>query len=141
LVVSEHDGDWTQIRNLLSEYCHAIDERRFDDFERLFTADAVVTPKLAGTAYHGPAEIRAWLEAQPPAMRGLHTTTNPNIGVDGDDATVRADFMVYVTRGDSAVVGAWGFYRDRLRRVDGRWLFAQRQVETQWRVGDTEIVR
>jgi 3-phenylpropionate/cinnamic acid dioxygenase small subunit len=139
--MSDGYGDWIQIRNLLSEYCHSIDERLFDDFEQLFTTDAVVTPKLAGTTYRGPAEIRAWLEAQPPPMRGLHTTTNPNIVVDGDDATVRADFMVYVTRGESSVVGAWGFYRDRLRRVDGRWLFAERQIETQWRVTDTAIVR
>jgi len=139
--MSDDHGDWTQICNLLSEYCHAIDERRFDDFERLFTEDAVVTPRLAGVTYRGPAAIRVWLEAQPPAMRGLHTTSNPNIVVDSDEARVRADFMVHVTRGKSSVVGAWGFYRDRLRRENGAWRFAERQIETQWRVGDTEIIR
>jgi hypothetical protein len=134
-------SEWTLIQNLLAEYCHAVDEGRFDDFERLFTGDAVVTARLAGATYRGPAEIRSFLEGQPPAMRGLHVTVNPDIVIDGDDATVRADFFVLVPRAGATVIGAWGWYRDRLTRQDGRWRFRERHVETQSRLGDTEITR
>ena len=134
-------SEWTLIQNLLAEYCHAVDEGRFDDFERLFTDDAIVTARLAGATYRGPSEIRSFLEGQPPSMRGLHITVNPDIVVDGDDATVRADFVVLVPRAGATVVGAWGWYRDRLKRQDGRWQFQERHVETQSRLADTEITR
>jgi SnoaL-like domain len=133
--------DGAGIQQVLAEYCHAIDESRFEDFEELFTEDAVVTARLAGTIYRGPSEIRAFLEAQPPEMRGLHVTVNPNIEVDGPDGRVRADFFVIVPRGEGVVVGAWGRYRDRLRYENGRWLFRERRIETQWRLSDIDVVR
>ena len=133
--------DQAEIQRVLAEYCHAADEFRFDDFEALFTSDAIVTALLAGKTYRGPAEIRAFLEKQPAEMRGLHVTVNPSVTVSGNEARARADFFVLVTRGDSSVVGAWGRYRDRLVRRGDRWLFAERHVETQWRLKDVALVR
>jgi len=138
---SGSSSDFTEILRVLAEYCHSVDEGRFDDFEKLFTEDAVVTARLAGTTYRGPAEIRGFLEVQPPEMRGLHATVNPDIAVEGDAATVRADFFVLVPRANGAVVGAWGFYHDRLVRNGDRWLFQERQVDTRWRVSDTDLAR
>ncbi len=134
-------ADWEQVQRVLSEYCHAVDEGRFDDFETLFFDDAIVTARLAGTTYRGPAEIRGFLEAQPAEMRGLHVTVNPDIVIDGDEARVRADFFVLVPRPGSSVVGAWGWYRDRLGRHGAGWLFRERHIETQWRLGDTAVAR
>ena len=139
--IARPGADWQQVQRVLSEYCHAVDEGRFDDFERLFFDDAVVTARLAGTTYRGPSEIRGFLEAQPPEMRGLHVTTNPDIIIDGDTARVRADFFVLVPRDGGSVVGAWGWYRDSLGRHDDRWLFRERHIETQWRLGDTAVAR
>jgi ketosteroid isomerase-like protein len=133
--------DHAEIQRVLAEYCHAADEFRFDDFEALFTPDAIVTALLAGKTYHGPTEIRGFLEKQPAEMQGLHVTVNPSVTVGGDEARVRADFFVLVTRGDSSVVGAWGRYRDRLVRRGDKWLFAERHVETQWRLKDVALVR
>ena len=133
--------DWEQVHRVLSEYCHAVDEGRFDDFERLFLDDAVVTARLAGTTYRGPSEIRGFLEAQPSEMRGLHVTVNPDIVIEGDVARVRADFFVLVPRAGGSVVGAWGWYRDRLARHGDRWLFQERHIDTQWRLTDTAVAR
>jgi hypothetical protein len=133
--------DRTKVQHVLVEYCHAIDEARFADLEPLFTEDAVMTARLAGTVYHGPSEIRSYLEAQPPGMRGLHITVNPDIVIEGDEARVRADFIVLVPRGAAVVVGAWGWYRDRLSYAGGRWLFRERRIETQFRLTDVEIAR
>jgi hypothetical protein len=131
--------DWEQVQKVLSEYCHAVDEGRFDDFETLFFDDATVTARLAGTTYRGPSQIRGFLEAQPAEMRGLHVTVNPDIVIEGDEARVRADFFVLVPRAGSSVVGAWGWYRDRLGRHEDGWLFRERRIETQWRLGDTAV--
>ena|SRR5579859_4013635 len=133
--------DWIKVQHVLAEYCHAIDEARFADLEPLFTEDAVLTARLAGTVYRGPSEIRSYLEVQPPGMRGLHITVNPDIVIEGDEARVRADFVVMVLRGGASVVGAWGWYRDRLSYVGGRWLFRERRIETQFRLMDVELAR
>jgi len=133
--------DWQQLQNVLAEYCHSVDQLRFDDFEKLFTEDAVVTARLAGSTFRGPSEIRDYLETQPPDMRGLHVTVNPHIVIDGDEATAEAAFYVMVPRGDAAVVGAWGWYRDRLSYENGRWLFRERRIETQWKIVDAGVAR
>jgi hypothetical protein len=133
--------DRAAVQNTLAEYCHAVDERRFDDFEKLFAEDAVVTARLAGTTYRGPLEIRSYLETQPLEMRGLHVTMNPHILIDGDSASVRSDFLVLVPRGAAAVVGAWGWYYDLLIRQAGRWLFQERRIETQWRLSDIDLAK
>jgi 3-phenylpropionate/cinnamic acid dioxygenase small subunit len=139
--ISGSGADWERVQRVLSEYCHAVDEGRFDDFETLFFDDAIVTARLAGTTYRGPSEIRRFLEAQPPEMRGLHVTVNPDIVIEGDEALVRADFFVLVPRAGSSVVGAWGWYRDRLGRAGAGWLFRERHIETQWRLSDTAVAR
>jgi hypothetical protein len=133
--------DCAAVQRVLAEYCHAVDESRFGDLEKLFTQDAVVTARLAGTTYRGPSEIRRFLEVQPPEMRGLHVTVNPSISFEGSEARVRADFFVLVPRGGSSVVGAWGRYRDRLVRTGGSWRFRERRVDTQWRLADVDLAR
>jgi len=133
--------DWQQLQNVLAEYCNSVDQSRFDDFEGLFTEDAVVTARLAGRTYRGPAEIRSYLETQPPNMRGVHVTVNPHIEIDGDEATAEAAFFVMVPRDSATVVGAWGWYRDRLSYESGRWFFRERRIETQWKIGDAGVAR
>jgi hypothetical protein len=89
-----------------------------------------------GIIHKGPVEIRAFLEGQPPKWRGLHVTVNPKIVIKGEEATVRADFYILVPRSGASVVGAWGRYRDRMVRQGGRWLFAERGIDTQFVVSE-----
>ena len=118
------------IRDLMSEYCHLIDDERFEDFMELFTEDAVVTAKIAGTTYRGRQEIRGFLENQPPEKRGLHVTVNHRVQVNGDTATAQADFFVVVPRAGGLHFMSMGRYDDQLVRQDGRWRFRVRHVNT-----------
>lgn len=131
---------WLEVQRVLSEYCNAVDQSRFDDFEKLFAEDAIVTARLAGTTYRGPSEIRSYLETQPLGMRGLHATVNPDIQIEGSDATARSAFFLLVPRNGTIVVGAWGWYRDHLvcDHAQKRWLFTERRIETQWRLTDSD---
>lgn len=125
-------SDEEAIRDLMAEYCHLIDDERFDDFARLFTEDAVVTAKLAGKTYRGRDEIRGFLAGQPPHKRGLHVTVNHRIDVEGDTATAAADFFVIVQRPEGLHLLSMGRYDDRIVRREGRWVFAERHVLTRY---------
>lgn len=125
-------SDEEAIRDLMSQYCHLIDDERFEEFTELFTEDAVVTAKLAKKTYTGRQEIRGFLENQPPEKRGLHVTVNHRVHVDGDTARAAADFFVIVTRPDGLHVMGMGRYDDRIVRQDGKWRFAERHVLTRY---------
>jgi ketosteroid isomerase-like protein len=125
-------SDEEAIRNLMADYCQLVDDERFDAFAELFTDDAVVTAKLAGTTYRGPDEIRGFLERQPPHKRGLHVTVNHHIEVDGDAARASADFFVVVSRPEGLHLLGMGRYDDELVRQGGRWKFKVRHVNTRY---------
>jgi hypothetical protein len=66
-----------------------------------------------------------------------HVTTNYEINVDGDTATVRAFFIEVVSNGANTPPGsnpptihAMGRYEDELARQNGQWLFSKRIVVT-----------
>ncbi len=69
----------------------------------------------------------AW--AEDPPSRTRHCVTNIEIVErDGDDVTVHANMIVYRSRLDVDVDWWVGRRMDRLRRVDGRWKLARREV-------------
>jgi hypothetical protein len=66
-----------------------------------------------------------------------HVTTNYEINVTGDTATVRAFFMEVVSQGLNSPSGTnppkihqMGRYEDELVKRDGQWLFSKRTVIT-----------
>lgn len=70
-----------------------------------------------------------------------HVTTNHEINVTGDTATVRAFFMEVVSNGSNIPPGsnpptlhAMGRYEDQLVKLDGSWLFQRRVVITDMNV-------
>jgi 3-phenylpropionate/cinnamic acid dioxygenase small subunit len=141
MVDNDSRSQWIQtehaaIVNLLSAYCHALDERRFEDMAKLFTRDALVMTRFAGSVHRGPAQICDYLRSQPKNMRGLHLTMNPEIDASGSDVSVRSDFVVIAPRTSESVVVAWGWYRDVLSREHDQWKFQERHIETQWRMSD-----
>jgi len=54
-----------------------------------------------------------------------HVTTNILIETNGDKAQSSSYFMLLVTGAEPRVLRI-GIYHDRLRRVEGRWLFSER---------------
>lgn len=116
------------IRRTLARYCQTCDDGRFEEFAACFTDDAVMT--ALGNEVKGRAAIQAWMaKAMPPERRGRHVTVNSVIDVSGDTATATSDFVfLAIAEGKFRVTSA-GRYRDELRRVDGDWQFARRDIE------------
>jgi hypothetical protein len=120
-----------QIRETIARYAHCADTGRFAELAELFTADGVLEidgrPPLAGRVAIGEflgatkSSLASTLER--PYIR--HHLSSVTIDVHGpDDASARSYFLAITERGPDH----WGRYRDRLTRVDDRWLFQHRRV-------------
>ena len=70
----------------------------------------------------------AW--AEDPPSRTRHMITNIEIAPDASDAalTVRSNFIVYRSRGETEQDFYVGAREDRLRRVDGAWKIVNRRM-------------
>ena len=116
------------IRRTLAAYCHLIDDGDFHRLVQEFTPDGTFAfgPKVAT----GRDALVAWFdENHPPHRRGKHVTVNTVVDVDGDRASARSDF-VFLRHIDGALtIEAAGRYRDRLVRIDGRWMIVRRDAE------------
>jgi hypothetical protein len=121
--------DKDAIRELLAEYCFLFDAAEFDDWVRLFTKDGVFQVQNVGR-FAGRDQLLQFVRSIPltdgsPLMK--HCVMNTIIDVQGDVATVRT-YVVVIRGGQRVDIGVAGRYRDSVRRVHGRWLFAERQA-------------
>lgn len=124
-------SDRFEIQDLLVAYCTAIDARRWDDLDELFTADAIVDYSAVGGSAGDLAATKEFLDNAMllfPAYQ--HLIANIAVTIDGDEATARTmchNPMVLPDGDKVLTVGIW--YNDALRRVDGRWRIARRVEE------------
>lgn len=113
--------DVTAIHQLLARYAHAIDSGNGKAWADTFTEDGVFENVDRRRAV-GRAEIAAVVGTRRP-YASRHMAQNALITVDGDTATMKA--YLIVTRGTEIIVT--GGYEDKLRRVNGAWLFSERR--------------
>jgi 3-phenylpropionate/cinnamic acid dioxygenase small subunit len=116
------------VMTALARYCHTCDDGRWDEFGALFTEDAVLW--IGEEATVGRDAIRTAIASiQTPERRGLHTTSNIDLTVEGDTAHAVSNFVFYRWRTDGAAIPAiLGRYVDDLRFEDGAWRFTVRRI-------------
>jgi hypothetical protein len=125
-------SDRLEIQQLLVDYSTAIDQRRFDDLDAVFTADAYIDYRaLGGIDGHFP-QVKAWLaEVLPNFPAYSHMLGNLSIKFAGDTATSRVIcFNPMVLDADQKQIlfcGLW--YDDELIRTADGWRMTRR-VET-----------
>jgi 3-phenylpropionate/cinnamic acid dioxygenase small subunit len=122
--------DEAAILRTLTEYCFTCDDGRFDALAECFTEDATLV--APGERVEGRAAIVAWyVGAQgTPKQRGKHLTTNVQCDLDGDRATVVADFAwLRFTSQGKLVPGTTGRYVDEMERSGDRWRFHRREIQ------------
>jgi hypothetical protein len=123
--------DRQAIHELLMNYGRTLDNRDFEGFARLFTADAEYG---GGTLqFKGPAAIRAWLEkalktnAAPAPGKDWHFLLNETITLNGDEATAVSLGAFFVRgEGNKLESNSIAIYTDHLVRQDGVWKFKRR---------------
>jgi hypothetical protein len=134
--MSSNATELVAIRNVMSAYNVAGDRMRVEDLAATFLEEGVL--KTPTATYRGRAEIVAGLgggrqetahpvEARPTVVR--HNLTTSHVSLDGPDAAqARTYFIVFTDVGPDHM----GHYVDRLRKVEGNWLFEHRDVRVDW---------
>ncbi len=118
--------DVIAIQQLLARYAFALDGRDGDAWAATFVEDGTFEtigrpPKLVGRQQIAQAIKNRNPQLKPFSVR--HLTQNTVIQVDGDNATMRA-YLLILSEGK---IWGTGNYEDKLRRVNGQWLFAERR--------------
>jgi hypothetical protein len=142
-----HD-DRAELEDLQSRYVFALDWQEPERYGNTFTEDGVLI--WAGGTVNGRAAIVEEMrkaraadadrrKSEPPERpwRRRHFTTNQALRVEGDRATGRSYWFEFNddTPERKAYLGAYGHSEDEYRKVDGRWLFARRQIFNEQRAG------
>jgi hypothetical protein len=125
-------SDRLEIQQLMVDYSTAIDQRRFDDLDRVFTPDAYIDYRATGGVDGHYPEVKAWLaEVLPNFPAYSHMLGNFDVRVEGDIATSRTIcFNPMVMGGDKAqvyFVGLW--YVDEFVRTPQGWRMSRRVEE------------
>ncbi len=149
-------GDQQEIRDVLARYVRATDNHDGKGQADLFTEDGEIGyySRAGFEEYQrfqapslGHERIRADMgeRSLPEGTRLHHLTSDHLITVDGDDATLTAQFFVIQASGPKDAPVAWqggqfglrgaaritmiGFYDGQLRRVGSEWKFTRLDVQ------------
>jgi hypothetical protein len=128
----EEISDRFEIQQLLIDYSTAIDKRRFDDLDRVFTPDAYIDYRAMGGIDGSFPEVKAWLaQVLPNFPAYAHMLGNFDVRIDGDAASSRTIcFNPMVLGGEKNQIlycGLW--YEDEFIRTPEGWRMSRR-VET-----------
>lgn len=136
-------ADHLAIQTAISTYAMGLDERRWELWDDVFTADAVIDFRPMGGELETPAEMSGRLGRPDPSwLFAQHPVTNVVISLDGDQATAYSDYRVETGRrtgtpGEIARVSGGGTYEDTLLRTGAGWRISQRRVFMKWRESRT----
>ncbi len=113
------------IRRTLSDYARALDERRPELLDRIFTEDCHLVTIPWGADTRGKARMRLAFErywARFANPRRYYA--NEAITVDAQTATAFMYWLVTQDDGDRSAIG-WGTYDWQFRREDGIWKISE----------------
>jgi ketosteroid isomerase-like protein len=141
LSLDEHDYDG--IRQLFARFSHALDLGDAGGLAECFTQDGVLATTLPeeglGGVHEGRAAIREFggRAHQFNAARVRHSAVNTIIEGDGQGARASSSVLISRDYGPPNASGhityselvTTAMFHDELVRVDGRWLFARRELQ------------
>ena len=124
-------SDRLEIQQLVIDYATAIDQRRFDDLDAIFTPDAYIDYRAMGGVDGTFTAVKAWLaEVLPNFPAYYHLVGNFDIRVAGDTASGRTmcfNPMQFADGPKIMLCALW--YDDEFIRTPEGWRMTRR-VET-----------
>ncbi|HKP40390.1 nuclear transport factor 2 family protein [Mycobacterium sp.] len=125
----EEISDRFEIQQLLIDYSTAIDKRRFDDLDRVFTPDAYIDYRAMGGIDGRYPEVKAWLaQVLPNFPAYAHMLGNFDVRIVGDSASSHTIcFNPMVLGGEQNQIlfcGLW--YDDEFVRTSDGWRMSRR---------------
>jgi ketosteroid isomerase-like protein len=129
------------IRELVDAYAQCADRRDADGQKSLFTEDTHFVVYMDGQGSE-PTQMLDGREALTPVFDDLnryqatmHFNGQSTITLGGDRATGESYCIahhLFTEDGDRKLMVAWLRYRDTFVKVDGTWLFAERNLYVDW---------
>jgi 3-phenylpropionate/cinnamic acid dioxygenase small subunit len=131
---------------LMGDYPRALDSANWKAYSALFAQDGTLIMQGGAIKRTGPGAIEEFFTKMPafggqaaattpspcpvPAgtPRTMHVVTNLSVHIEGDTATDQAYWQTIATRDCKSVVAGSGHYEDTLKREDGKWKFASREI-------------
>jgi hypothetical protein len=133
-------SDRQEIVDVITRYTRAVDTRRWDDLDAVFTEDAVLDYSSVGGPVDGLAVARPWVvQGLEGFLRFQHVIGQVSIDVEGDSARATA----YMTNpmvapnpdGSEHVVEVGGYYHHDLVRTPTGWRSRRMVDEIVWMRG------
>jgi hypothetical protein len=122
-------ADRLAIQELLAEYCHCIDRRRWDRFKDLFTPDCRLDlgpPMGLFDGAQGIARFCDTMASLPIVMR--HLVTNVVLHPGRDEVRSEAYVLAITGPEGGPMSQMTGFYDDLVVSQGGRWRFRARTL-------------
>jgi len=127
--------DIEAIKQLKARYFRLMDQKRWDEWGQVFTADAVMEVPEAGMVNRGRTEIVSTVSAALVGARTVHHGHMPEIEVTGENRArgiwAMSDYVEWPPNDDGARVGitGYGHYLEEYAREDGQWRIARTRLE------------
>ncbi len=125
-------SDRIEIQQLLIDYSTAIDQRRFDDLDHVFTPDAYIDYRVMGGIDGSYPDVKAWLaEVLPNFPAYSHMLGNFDVRIDGDTASSRTICFnpMVLPAGAKQILFCGIWYVDEFRRTPDGWRMTRRVEE------------
>ena len=134
-------ADRVAIRELVDAYAHCADRRDAEGQKSLFAEDTHFVVYMEGQGSE-PTQVLDGREALTPVFNDLnryqatmHFNGQSTISLDGDRATGESYCIahhLFTEDGERKLMIAWLRYSDTFAKVDGAWLFAERNLYLDW---------
>lgn len=122
--------DRAELRELVARYGVAVDDRDIDALSALFTPDAIFRSVDGVMSALGREAVMQQFRGRFAALKATNHIAHDQIlelGPGPDDATGLVSSHAEVCRNGRVLIAALR-YRDRYRRHEGRWRFAERAL-------------
>ena len=140
-ITPTEQADRLAIRQLVDAYAHCADRRDADGQMALFTEDTHFVVYMGGQGSE-PTQVLDGRGALAPVFEDLnryqatmHFNGQSTVTVDGGRATGESYCIahhLFTEEGQRKLMVAWLRYGDTFVKVDGAWLFAERNLYVDW---------
>ena len=140
-ITPTEQADRLAIRDLVDAYAHCADRRDAEGQKSLFAEDTHFVVYMDGQDSE-PTQVLDGREALTPVFDDLnryqatmHFNGQSTIALDGDGASGESYCIahhLFTENGDRKLMVAWLRYGDTFVKVDGAWLFAERNLYVDW---------